>query len=252
MPAEVRVMVSRIRWRGIREFLADMPSTHCTAKPDHSFCTVCMRINYIIAHDCPLFHQKPKRRPRRSHVHDDEKHEAVKDHLTSDDVKHALKGEDFPIIEFAKPRILDEHEEEEEILDVEPIDVRPLEGIPPKPKRKSVRVPSPRTDEEETKHPEARAATPEPSSSIPDPEMVVQEIMDEFTFPSEDEEEEPEEEEEPDQEDAGERAEGEEGAMEEGEEESPPEGEESPKEPPRVEKQAVRKRIPKTDQADPD
>ena len=92
-----------MRWRNVREFLDDLPKVHCSAKPPHEFCTVCMRINYIIAHDCPLFHQRPKRKLRPV-MDREEEDEPLRDHLSADDVKQALKGDDFPIIEFAGPR----------------------------------------------------------------------------------------------------------------------------------------------------
>lgn len=42
------------RWRTPGDFLADLPRFHCSVKPAHSFCTVCLRINTAVAADCPL------------------------------------------------------------------------------------------------------------------------------------------------------------------------------------------------------
>ncbi len=174
--------VARVRWRNVREFLDDLPTVHCTVKPDHDFCTVCMRINHIIAHDCPLFHQKPKRKPRKPPVQKSDPGESIKDHVSADDVADVLKGEDFPIIEFAGPRGMPKAKEDEEVLDVKPLEVVPLEekGAPPKVKK------VPRDEVKEAKPSDAPDR---------DPESIVQEIMEELEFPDEgdlDEGEEPE------------------------------------------------------------
>jgi len=42
------------RWRSVGDFLADLPRFHCSVKPPHGFCTVCLRINPGVASDCPL------------------------------------------------------------------------------------------------------------------------------------------------------------------------------------------------------
>ena len=173
--------VARVRWRNVREFLDDLPTVHCTVKPDHDFCTVCLRINHLIAHDCPLFHQKPKRKPRKPPVHESAPGEPIKDHVSADDVADVLKGEDFPIIEFAGPRSMPKAEKEE-VLDVKPLEVVPLEGKKAPPKVRKV----PRKEVNEAK-----------PSGVPDrdPESIVQEIMEELEFPEEgdlDEGEEPE------------------------------------------------------------
>jgi hypothetical protein len=34
--------------------LSDLPVRHCATKPRHTFCTICYRINYNVAFDCPL------------------------------------------------------------------------------------------------------------------------------------------------------------------------------------------------------
>jgi len=174
--------VDRVRWRNVREFLDDLPTVHCTVKPDHDLCTVCLRINHLIAHDCPLFHQKPKRKPRKPVVHESAHGEPIKDHVSADDVADILKGEDFPIIEFAGPRGMPKHEEDDEVLDVVPLEVVPIE------KRKAKTKVRKASDEE------VQEAKP---SDAPDrdPESIVQEIMEELEFPEEgdlDEDEEPE------------------------------------------------------------
>jgi hypothetical protein len=174
--------VVRVRWRNVREFLDDLPTVHCTVKPDHDFCTVCMRINHLIAHDCPLFHQKPKRKPRKQPVHESTPGEPLKDHVSADDVAEVLKGEDFPIIEFAGPRGMPKAQEDEEVLDVKPLEVVPME------EKKAPSIVRKASNEE------VKEAKP---SDAPDrdPESIVQEIMEELEFPDEgdlDEGEEPE------------------------------------------------------------
>lgn len=229
----------RVRWRNVREFLDDLPRTHCTTKPPHEFCTVCMRINFYIANDCPLYHQRPKRKLRPL-VDRDEEDEPVKDHLSAEDVRHALEGEDFPIIEFAGPRGgAGRDAGDEEIFDVKPIEVTPLAETPPKVAMKA-RVPmAPKTGGRET-----------PMTGKPDPERVVQEIMEELEFPTEEPDDETPE---PKQGDEGEEKgrKGEGDVVDEGEDGGDgDEGQEPPgepeKEPPKVSKKAVVKRKPKT------
>jgi hypothetical protein len=227
-----------VRWRNVREFLDDLPKNHCHVKPPHEFCTVCMRINYIIAHDCPLFHQRPKRKFKPVREADmEEHHEPIKDHLTAADVKQALKGEEFPIIEFAGPRG-GAPERDEEIFEVKPIEVKPIEEKAPKPKKPSKPKPGKTEEGEEKAVPRAKI----------DPDELMHRIMEEIDFPEEvDEEAEVEE-----------GAEVQEGAEVLEEAEAAPEGTSEPEEgsgdegerdveeePPRVEKKAVTKRRPK-------
>jgi hypothetical protein len=165
--------VERVKWRNVREFLDDLPTVHCTVKPDHEFCTVCMRINHLIAHDCPLFHLKPKRKPLKPPVHESTPGEPLKDHVSADDVAEVLKGEDFPIIEFAGPRGMPKAKKDEEVLDVKPLEVVPMD------EKKS-----PSTVKKAPKEEEVKEAKP---SDAPDrdPESIVQEIMEELEFPEE-------------------------------------------------------------------
>lgn len=165
-----------VRWRNIREFLDDLPTEHCHFKPGHEFCTVCMRINYLIAHDCPLYHQKPKKKRKLPPPPPPEaRPEPIKDHISADDVKQAMKGEDFPIIEFAGPRGTGGHEKDEDIFEVEPLDVKPMAAPPPgaitRPPKKEG----------------SKAATAKPATAVADrdPETIVQEIMEELEFPDE-------------------------------------------------------------------
>ena len=212
----------RVRWRNVRELLDDLPKVHCTVKPSHEFCTVCMRINYRVAQDCPLFHQRPKRKLRPLPDHWRDHHEPLKDHLTADDVKHILKGEDFPIIEFAGPRGTGKggpHGGDEEVLEVEPIEVKPIKEDASKPRKPSKTPPGLKAKDEEK---------PSSPPHKPDPEELVQEIMEELEFP-----EGPNMEEDEDV-DGDEDVDEDETSVEKG----------SEKEPPRVEKQVVRKRKP--------
>jgi hypothetical protein len=182
------------RWRNIREFLDDLPSEHCHVKPDHEMCTVCMRINYLVAQDCPLFHQRPKRKKRVPPPPPEARPEPIKDHLSADDVKQALKGEDFPIIEFAGPRGTGGHDkDEEEIFEVKPIDVKPMAAPPPEALKKASKKEGMGDAEEETEAADAKPAT---AVADRDPESIVKEIMDELEFPESDDldEEEPKEE----------------------------------------------------------
>jgi hypothetical protein len=224
-----------LRWRNIREFLDDLPTEHCQAKPDHEFCTVCLRINFLIAQDCPLYHQKPKRKRKAPPPPPEARPEPIKDHLSADDVVSAMKGEDFPIIEFAGPRGTGGHDKEEEIFEVKPLDVKPMAAPPPEALKKA----SKKEGRKEPAEPRTEAADAKPATAVADrdPESIVQEIMEELEFPEgeelEDEGEEPKD-------DVIE----EEGPQEEGPETS--DDEEGPTdEPPVVKKEAVKKRRPK-------
>jgi hypothetical protein len=208
-----------VRWRNIREFLDDLPAEHCHEKPDHEFCTVCLRINYLIAQDCPLYHLRPKRKKKPAPPPPPEaRPEPIKDHLSTDDVRQALKGEDFPIIEFAGPRGTGGHEKDEEIFEVKPIDVKPMAEPP----QEAIKKP-PKKEEEKVKPADAKPAT---AVADRDPESIVQEIMEELEFPDGDElEDEPVDAEEGGDADEGERA--------------------DKDKPPRVKKETVAKRRPK-------
>jgi len=232
------------RWRNIREFLDNLPAEHCRTKPDHGFCTICLRINYLVAQDCPLYHQKPKKKRTVPPPSPPEaRPEPIKDHLSAEDVKQALKGEDFPIIEFAGPRGTGGHSKDEKVFDVKPFDVKPIAAPPPGALKKPPK-------KEEMKEPEEDEAKPtKPATAVVDrdPESIVQEIMEELEFPDgapiDDEVEmdaKAEADEEGDDDRKGEDKEGE--PEEEGpEEEGPEEGDR----PPVVKKEAVRKRRPK-------
>ncbi len=218
------------RWRNIREFLDDLPTEHCSSKPDHEFCTVCLRINYLIAQDCPLYHQKPKRKKKAPSAPPPEaRPEPIKDHLSASDVKQALKGEDFPIIEFAGPRGTGGKPKDEDVFEVKPIDVKPIAAPPPE------AIKSPPKKEKRAEEDEARPAKPATAVADRDPESIVQEIMEELEFPDEIP---------PDDEDeALEEGQEEGGEPEEGEpEEKGPDAEAGP---PVVKKEAVMKRRPK-------
>jgi hypothetical protein len=220
-----------VRWRNIREFLDDLPKEHCLSKPGHEFCTVCMRINYLVAQDCPLLHQKPKKKRKLPPPPPPEaRPEPIKDHISTDDVRQAMKGEDFPIIEFAGPRGTGGHDKEEEIFEVKPLDVKPMAAPPPE----ALTRPAKKEEKEETK-----AATAKPATAVADrdPETIVQEIMEELEFPDEDVlEDEVESEKEPSKDDE-----------KEGDDETTPDnkGEGQDDGPPVVEKEAVKKRRPK-------
>ena len=219
-----------VRWRNVREFLDDLPRQHCQVKPDHDFCTVCMRINYMVAQDCPLFHLKPKRKKAPTPPPPEARPEPIKDHLSADDVKHALDGEDFPIIEFAGPRGTGGHKEDEEIFEVKPIDVKPIASPPPEALKK------PPKKEEAKEETEAADAKPATAVADRDPESIVQEIMEELEFPDTEEIEE----EAPSEDDK------EEERIEGGKEaEADNVGEEETEGPPVVKKEAVKKRRPK-------
>jgi len=217
------------RWRNIRQFLDDLPKEHCPAKPDHEFCTVCLRINYIVAGDCPLFHQRPKRKRLPPPSPSEARPEPIKDHLSAEDVKQALMGEDFPIIEFAGPRGTGGHKDDEEIFEVKPIDVKPIGAPPPEALKK---VP---------KKEGSKAADAKPATAVADrdPESIVQEIMEELEFPDD---EIPEEEPKPDGEKEPKEDEGDGPLEEEGGEEERPIEEDAEQRPPVVAKEAVKKR----------
>jgi hypothetical protein len=208
-----------VRWRNVREFLDDLPKEHCHVKPEHEFCTVCMRINYLVAHDCPLYHLRPERkRTAVTPAPPEARPEPIKHQLSADDVKHALQGEDFPIIEFAGPRGTGAHGKDEDIFEVKPIDVEPVASPPPKAAKGPPKKAERKEDDEERAAAEARPAT---AVADRDPESIVQEIMEELEFP---ESEDLEDEGEPSDEEAG---------------------DEVAKGPPVVKKEAVRKRRPK-------
>ena len=236
-----------VRWRNVREFLDDLPKEHCHVKPDHQFCTVCMRINYLIAQDCPLFHVRPKRRRAPTPAPPEARPEPIKECLSAEDVKCAMEGEDFPIIEFAGPRGTGSHDGEE-IFEVKPIDVKPMAAPPPE----AVKRPPRR----EAKERGSDAADTRPATAVADrdPESIVQEIMEELEFPDElDEEEGADDVGGPAVRDAGEAPGGTGGEGDGKKDEGPEEGggtEENgdPEEtegPPVVRKEAVRKRRPK-------
>ncbi len=146
------------RWKDVREFLDDMPLSHCAVKPPHEYCTICMRIDYGVANDCPLFSQPyaggmaaaaTPARPAAA-----ASHEPVLDHLSRDDVSHALRGDDFPLIEFAGPRRAavkakagakaappSARRGDEEPLDVAPLEVVPLGTESPVPATRPVAEP---------------------------------------------------------------------------------------------------------------
>ena len=239
LPEEGLAMtVNRVRWRNVREFLDDLPTVHCTVKPAHEFCTVCMRINYRVAFDCPLFHHKPKRKLRPLHEVEGSRQDPIREALTVDDIKHALSGDDLPIIEFAGPRgsTKKKEEPEDEIFDVEPLDVTPLEMPEPRAKAKPLKVdtPSKATPKEEVE--DEDLAQGAPSKGI-DPDELMHRIMEELDIP----EEEDEEEEAPEEEGEAPDEEGDE-TPEEEEKEEAPEGDGAP---PQVVKKAVVKRKPK-------
>jgi hypothetical protein len=215
-----------LRWRNIREFLDDLPMEHCQVKPDHDFCTVCLRINHRVAHDCPLFHQRPKKKRRVPPPPPESRPEPIKDHISASDVKQALKGEDFPIIEFAGPRGTGKHKEEE-IFEVEPIDVKPMAAPPPEAIKKANKKEARKEVKEQTEAADAKPAT---AVADRDPESIVQEIMDELEFPDEDELDEEEE-----------TSVGKGDPEDDGAEEEKPDGEDRPV----VKKEAVKKRRPK-------
>lgn len=231
------------RWRNIREFLDDLPKEHCPAKPDHDFCTVCMRINYIVAGDCPLFHQRPKKKRRLTPAPPEARPEPIKDHLSADDVKNALKGEDYPIIEFAGPRGTGGHDKDEEIFEVKPIDVKPIAAPPTEAMKKAPK----KMGKEGPKEEGQRAADTKPATAVADrdPESIVQEIMEELEFPDDElAEEEFEDEKEPEKgKKEPEKGEGD-GPLEEegGQEEGPVKEGDGEAKPPVVQKEAVKKR----------
>src|SRR5262245_45157400 len=56
------------RWTNVEDFLNDLPRYHCAVKPNHSFCTVCARINAEVAGDCPWKDRVDAAPPRASTV----------------------------------------------------------------------------------------------------------------------------------------------------------------------------------------
>lgn len=201
-----------VRWKGVREFLDDMPLEHCATKPPHEFCTICMRINYGVASDCPLF-SRPytggatatvevvPARPASSAAATSTR-EPVRDHVSRDDVRGALKGDDFPLIEFAGPRraaakggaaaratAAPARMEGEEPLDVAPLEVVPMEAPP----KGAPDAPGP-----EAGGPAASAELPEAGAAPArqdgqarakvDPEELMHRIMEELEIPEDEEE----------------------------------------------------------------
>jgi hypothetical protein len=186
---------------------------------------VCLRINFLIAQDCPLFHLRPKKKKKRpaTPAPPETTPEPLKDHLSADDVKQALKGEDFPIIEFAGPRGTGDHKDDEEIFEVRPIDVEPVKAPPPD----ALKKPPKKIAKEDTSGGDV-VAEAKPATAVVDrdPESIVQEIMEELEFPESEE--------------VGEdKGPSDEPLKGDGDEEDETEG------PPVVKKEAVRKRRPK-------
>jgi hypothetical protein len=195
--------VEGARWGSVRDFLDDLPVRHCAVKPPHEYCTICMRINYGIASDCPLYtkrYEEPPPAPRppapkappKPPMHP---HDAMTDRVTVDVVEHVLSGEDFPVIEFAGPRKAKKGPgaakpwPKEVPLEVVPIEVEPIK----KPPAKGKVVEGPDADEAEDEAdevPEAMDAAPEeaPRPKV-DPEELMHRIMEELEIPEEDEEE---------------------------------------------------------------
>jgi hypothetical protein len=207
-----------VRWSTVRDFLDDLPVRHCTVKPPHEYCTICMRINYGVAHDCPLYakrYEEPtpaaprapaSKVPPKPPMHP---HDAVTDRVTVDVVEHVLAGEDFPVIEFAGPRRAKKGptaptkaRPKEEPLEVVPIDVEPMKEPPVA--RDMDEGPSEEEGEGEAAaqgatvpedgeaDPEALApeeATAEVARPKVDPEELMHRIMEELDIPEEDEDE---------------------------------------------------------------
>jgi len=201
-----------VRWKGVREFLDDMPLEHCATKPPHEFCTICMRINYGVANDCPLFSQPytgdiaataAPARPAAATT----AREPVRDHLSRDDVSQALKGEDFPLIEFAGPRRAaakrgatakaapgPTRTEGEEPLDVAPLEVVPMEAPPPSapsapgPGTEGPTVPDAASEAAAADAGDAAARQDGQARPKVDPEELMHRIMEELEIPEDEEE----------------------------------------------------------------
>jgi len=205
-----------VRWKGVREFLDDMPLEHCATKPPHEFCTICMRINYGVASDCPLFSrpytggatatvEAAPARPAAAATAAAAKapREPMRDHVSRDDVRDALKGDDFPLIEFAGPRRAAakggaaakstaapaRRMEGEEPLDVAPLEVVPMEA-PPKgaPDVPGPGVGGPAASAEPPEAGAAPAGQDGQARAKVDPEELMHRIMEELEIPEDEEE----------------------------------------------------------------
>jgi len=203
----------RARWRDVREFLDDLPVRHCQVKPPHEFCTICMRINYGVAYDCPLYGRPyiaPSKRPATGGARAPE--EPVRASVTSEVAREALRGEEFPVIEFAGPRRTKQaaapkaKEGDDAPLEVEALEVVAMgeapahKAEPSAPAAPPHAAPAPAAAEAPsgaTAPPAATATAPgeapgapaKPPSATPkvDPEELMHRIMEELEIPDEDE-----------------------------------------------------------------
>jgi len=195
----------RARWRDVREFLDDLPVRHCQVKPPHEFCTICMRINYGIAYDCPLY-GRPYIAPSKRPVAGARAAERpVRASVTSDVAREALRGEEFPVIEFAGPRrpkqaAAPKAKEGDDVpLEVEALEVVAMEELPAAKAEPSAPAPTapeaPEAPSTETAPPataapaEAPGAPAKPPATAPkvDPEELMHRIMEELEIPEEEE-----------------------------------------------------------------
>jgi translation initiation factor IF-2 len=206
----------RARWRDVREFLDDLPVRHCQAKPPHELCTICMRINYGIAYDCPLYgrpYNAPAKRPATVGARASEEH--VRTNVTSDVAREALRGEEFPVIEFAGPRRPKQSaapkakEGDDAPLEVEALEVvamdeapaakaeapAPAATAPAAPEAASAAMAPPPADAP-GEGPGAPTKPPAASGKV-DPEELMHRIMEELEIPDEEEAPEAEDEEGP-------------------------------------------------------
>lgn len=222
----------RAKWRDVREFLDDLPVRHCQVKPPHEYCTICMRINYGVAYDCPLYERPyiaPSRRPTTGGRAAEE---SVRASVTTEVARKALRGEEFPVIEFAGPRrpkqaAAPRAKEEDAPLEVEALEVVAMEEAPaPRAVPPARAAPAPAapavpagTSSHTTPAADGAASAPPPAAppaeapggpakppaAAPkvDPEELMHRIMEELEIP--DEEEAPEAE---DEDGPGEKAEG--------------------------------------------
>jgi len=212
------------RWKDVREFLDDMPLQHCTVKPPHEFCTICLRINYGVANDCPLFQQPyeggqvataPDARAPAQPAAPRGPREPLIDHLSREDVGHALRDDDFPIIEFslsrksepkrrtaAKAAPTGARTEDEEPMEVSPLEVEPMGAAPAGPS--SAPAPTKGATAAEPSGPAAPPSTGEGGAASDagdapaekegevrqkvDPEELMHRIMEELEIPEDDEE----------------------------------------------------------------
>lgn len=199
------------RWSSVREFLDDLPVRHCAVKPPHEYCTICMRINYGIAHDCPLYamrYEEPPPPPRppapkappKPPIHP---HDAMTERVTVDVVEHVLAGEDFPVIEFAGPRKAKKGAApakappKEEPIEVVPIEVEPMKAPPaegaedegPGEAAAKGRASVPEDAEADLEALGAEEAPDEAARPKVDPEELMHRIMEELEIPEEDEDE---------------------------------------------------------------